>query len=205
MDQFNPNAGISGATLPFITSAWDSVTSTLTEQGEIRQLAVFINRTAGDLMFVPQADVPTKDMFAMMLHMISLAQNNEIPESMPSTLKTLVKTMIESYGGESNLLRPDLVVHMSEAWMVSFDVKNHTPEKLEQIKRAQEGLSGHPDRIEVVIVGWKTSDGETGHQIRKLERDADGAPSLGEYVMNEQIGHVTSRFLDNIFDHATSH
>lgn len=196
----NPNLGISEETLPFITAAWEMVSTTLQSKGEISMMALLANRIDGSIMFVPPRGIPDKDTYARMLVMVTLAQNEEIPEDMPQIGKTMLTEMIKSMKANGAMIRPDMVLHVSEAWMVQVDLKQTTEHAIEAVAHMQrEGLQSHPERIEVIVIGWKTKDGEEGHHVRKMLRDAEGKPSLGEYLMNDQMGMFTSRFLENIF------
>lgn len=197
---FNPNLGISAETLPFVMSAWDMVTTTLEAKGAIDMLALLANREEGSIMFVPPRGIPTKEMYASIIAMVVRAQNEDIPEDAPQSMRMMLDMMIKSMKEGGAVIHPDLVLHVSEAWMVQVDLKKSAAQVKAEIEEAHRiGASQHPDRIEVVIIGWKTDDGEEGHHIRKLLRDGEGKPSLGEYLMNDQMGRFTSRFLENVF------
>jgi hypothetical protein len=94
--------------------------------------------------------------------------------------------------GVAKELNSEVVLILAEAWMTMH----------------QEGKpfvrpSQSPDRVEVVIVNWKTKEGEEGGEVRTVVRDADGKVSIGEPL--NQPGYLQGRFLENVFGKTTLH
>jgi hypothetical protein len=95
----------------------------------------------------------------------------------------------------------DIVIMMTEAWMAEV-----TKEEFRSGK-AILPPSENPQRVEVVMVSWKTNDGEEGAQIHRLVRDETNKPSIGESMpsMVEGNGQGYNKFFDAIFMSQTIH
>lgn len=112
----------------------------------------------------------------------------------PGTSKVVYATALQHLVAEA---KPDMVVMIAEAWTVTR--KQGITEK-EFAEMDREGLSKNPDRREVLIVEWKTSDREVGSQMRELVRDDAGKPSLGKFIHHPGGGFAVSRFFDGLFE-----
>lgn len=203
MSEKNPNEGIDPATLPYVTNAWGTAVKTLEARGEIQMMSVLVNREEKSLILFPAIGVLSKDMYAQLLKIMVLVHGgDELPADTSPHVKALVQVMRKGMIKEEKPIRPDLVLIMFEAWMLKTQMQDMSEEevkkKIEQIER--EGVRNQENRIEVVLVGWKTKTGEAGHQVRQIVRDEQGKPSLGDIVSNDtQMGNYSSRFLDEIF------
>lgn len=192
---------ISEASKPFVETAWKTAAEALRDRGEVLNFAVFVNREKRAIVYVPAAQA-REDQFSSLLAMIALAQNDEVPHGAPEGVCNAIRSMTADFKAQGELTRPDLVVHAAEAWMVNIDLKNPSFEDVLTLVAGSVGVgtvSQHPRRTEVVIVGWKSKDGEMGHQVRKLLRDKDGKPSLGEFLNGDRMGMFNEKILGNVF------
>lgn len=85
------------------------------------------------------------------------------------------------------------VVMVQEAWMVS----QSTPPSEFDVAPSQ-----HPDRVEIVMVSWKTAEGDQGMQIRKIVR-TESDVTIGEAVNTGAAAYNV--FFDRLFNKTAAH
>lgn len=95
----------------------------------------------------------------------------------------------------SQILRPRFAIRISEAWSLTSVTREQAQ------KAAEVGLADNPDlfpdRVEVVTINWKR-EGAEGMEVRRIDRDADGNPTIGAEIQYPKSGAQTR---DRFFDH----